>query len=103
MFQSLTKQPFPLFLCLGRIFPGNVPIQILQQMLTGALELVTDHTQPEKPGAESILLIAALGTAPGCGFLNKTLMGDGKTELDVGLHLTGMEGRVEHPELDGAL
>ena len=52
LLQPLLHQTLPLTLCLRRVFPCDIAIQIFQQMLSGGFELVPYQPQPQKPGAE---------------------------------------------------
>ena len=65
-------------------------------------EFVPNQTKPEEPCAESIFLIAALGSGVGRTFLNQRLMTDGEAKLDVALDLACMERGIEQPEFDCA-
>ena len=44
LLQPLLHQTLPLTLCLRRVFPCDIAIQILQQMLAGGLELIADQS-----------------------------------------------------------
>ena len=58
--QPFFSQLLLLSLGLGRIFPGNIAVQILQQVVAGGLKLVTNQPQPQQPNPEGVLLVAAL-------------------------------------------
>ena len=75
----------PLFLCfrLRRIAPGNVSVKILQQMLPGGFELISNESQPQQLCTEGVFFIRTLCFCPGCAFLHKSLTADGKTKLNV--------------------
>ena len=89
------RQPFFLCFRLCRVLPGNVAVQIFQKMRPRRFEFIADETETEKPCAESILLVAALGSGVGRTFLNQCLMTDGEAELDVALDLACMECGIE--------
>ena len=44
--QPFLSQPLFLSLGLGRVFPGNIAVQILQQVVAGRLELIANQPQP---------------------------------------------------------
>ena len=71
-------------------------------MESAGLEFVADKSQPEHPAPEGIFFIVCFGL-PCRGFLlRKSLMGNRKAELDVGLDFAGVKSAVEKAELDGS-
>ena len=74
---------------------------MFEEVEPAGLEFVTDESQPEHPAPEVIFFIVCFGL-PCRGFLlRKSLMGNRKAELDVGLDFAGVKSAVEKAELDG--
>lgn len=103
LLQPLLHQTLPLTLCLRRVFPCDIALQIFQQMLAGGLELIADQSQPQKPGTEGVLFIFRVGPGAHRPLLYQRLMGNCQTQLDVAFDLPGVEGGIEHPKLNGSL
>lgn len=95
----LCLQTLPLALGLGGVTSGDPTLQMLQQVLTGGLELIADHPHPQKPGAESVGFIGGLGLDAAGAALVQRLGRDGKAELYIRLDLPRVfHGGVEKPE-----
>lgn len=103
LLQPLLYLPLPLADRLGRILPCDITVQIFQQVLTGGFELIANQPQPQKPGAEGVLFVLRLGSGAHGPLLDQRLMGDCQTQLDVTLDFSRVEGRIEHPKLNGSL
>ena len=103
LLQPLLHQTLPLTLCLRRVFPCDIALQIFQQMLSGSFELVPYQPQPQKPCAEGVLFVLRLGSGVHGPLLDQRLMRNRQTQLDVAFDLPGVEGGIEHPKLNGSL
>ena len=87
-------------LCLRRVFPCDIALQIFQQMLAGSFELVTYQPQPQEPSAEGVLFIFRVGSGAHRPLLHQCLVGNRQAQLDIALDLPGEEGGIEHPEFN---
>lgn len=85
------------------VFPGDTAVKIFKQMLTCGLKLVAYHSKTEQPSAEGVFFIAALGDPSACAPLRESLIGYGKTELNVRLYFSRMGGGIKEPEFNCTL
>ena len=83
--------------------PSRVSGQVLEQVCPGGLELLAVHSQAEEPAPEGVRRVVGLRAGRAGARHRQGLVGNRKAKLDVGLDLARVEGRVESPELDGAL
>ena len=69
-FQGGLAHPFPLALRLGGVTPGQVALQVFQEVLPGSGELIPDHTQAQQPGAKGVSRVGGLGLGvAGCSLI----------------------------------
>ena len=102
-FFLLLARPFLLPLCLSRVTPCNISLQVVEQVKPGSFKLVTNETEAEQPDPETIFVVGGDGSIRFCILLIVGLGGDRKAELDVRLDLSRMDLTVEGPKFNGAL